>query len=116
VQLLTNLASNAIKYTDPGGRVTVRIAAEGDSVVASVEDTGIGISAPDQQQLFREFFRSTNPAALARPGTGLGLAIVSRIVARHGGSVDIDSERGRGTTATVTLPAYLGGTDPAPVS
>jgi signal transduction histidine kinase len=117
-RLLTNLASNAIKYTDPGGRVTVRVQSQGDTVVAAVEDTGIGISGPDQEQLFREFFRSTNPAALSRPGTGLGLAIVARIVARHGGSVDIDSERGRGTTATVTLPAYGEGVspDPAPAS
>ena len=117
-RLLTNLASNAIKYTDPGGRVTVRVTTQGGSVVATVEDTGIGISPPDQEQLFREFFRSTNPAALSRPGTGLGLAIVARIVARHGGSVDIDSERGRGTTATVTLPAYVEGVsaDPAPSS
>lgn len=106
-RLLTNLASNAIKYTDPGGRVTVRVSTEGDAVVATVADTGIGISAPDQEQLFREYFRSTNPAALSRPGTGLGLAIVARIAARHGGSVDIDSERGRGTTARLTLPAYV---------
>ena len=106
-RLLTNLASNAIKYTDPGGRVTVRVGTQGDAVVATVTDTGIGISAPDQEQLFREFFRSTNPAALSRPGTGLGLAIVARIAARHGGTVDIDSERGHGTTATLTLPAYV---------
>ena len=105
-RLLTNLTSNAIKYTDPGGRVTVRVGTEGDSVVAAVADTGIGISPADQEQLFREYFRSTNPAALSRPGTGLGLAIVARIAARHGGSVDIASERGRGTTATLTLPAY----------
>jgi len=107
-RLLTNLASNAIKYTDPGGRVRVRIAVEGDRVVTTVADTGIGISEADQEQLFREFFRSTNPAALTRPGTGLGLAIVARIVNRHSGTVDLSSERGRGTTATVTLPAYTG--------
>ena len=107
-RLLTNLASNAIKYTDPGGSVTVRLAAEGDTVVVTVADTGIGISEPDQAQLFREFFRSTNPAALARPGTGLGLAIVARIVGRHSGTIELDSERGRGTTVTVRFPAYTG--------
>jgi signal transduction histidine kinase len=117
-RLLTNLASNAIKYTDPGGRVTVRVGTEGDAVVATVTDTGIGISRADQEQLFREYFRSTNPAALSRPGTGLGLAIVARIVARHGGTIDIDSERGRGTTATLTLPAYVDGVsaEPTPAS
>lgn len=107
-RLFTNIASNAIKYTDPGGSVTVRLAAEGDTVVASVADTGIGISGPDQAQLFREFFRSTNPAALSRPGTGLGLAIVARIVDRHDASVELESERDRGTTVTVRFPAYAG--------
>jgi signal transduction histidine kinase len=105
-RLLTNLASNAIKYTDPGGQVTVRITEQDGQVVTEVEDTGIGISELDQAQLFREFFRSTNPAALVRPGTGLGLAIVSRIVNRHSGTIELDSARGRGTTARVTLPAY----------
>lgn len=115
-RLLTNLASNAIKYTDPGGRVTVRVGTEGDTVVATVTDTGIGISRADQEQLFREYFRSTNPAALARPGTGLGLAIVARIVARHGGTIDIDSERGRGTTATLRLPASGVSAEPSTAS
>jgi len=104
-RLLGNLVGNAIKYTDPGGRVTVRVARQGRDVVVTVTDTGIGISEHDQSQLFREFFRSTNPAALVRPGTGLGLAIVSRIVNRHSGRVEIDSERDRGTTVTVVLPA-----------
>lgn len=104
-QLLGNLVGNAIKYTDPGGRVAVRVAREGHDVVVTVADTGIGISEHDRAQLFREFFRSTNPAALVRPGTGLGLAIVSRIVNRHSGKVEIASERGRGTTVTVVLPA-----------
>ncbi|GAA1915120.1 GAF domain-containing sensor histidine kinase [Nocardioides hwasunensis] len=107
-RLLTNLTSNAIKYTDPGGRVTVRVRAGGGKVVTTVEDTGIGISELDQEQLFREFFRSTNPAALVRPGTGLGLAIVARIVSRHSGTIDLTSERGSGTTMAVTLPAYVG--------
>jgi signal transduction histidine kinase len=107
-RVLTNLTSNAIKYTDPGGHITVRVVAQGSRVVMTVEDTGIGISETDQQQLFREFFRSTNPAALVRPGTGLGLAIVARIVNRHSGTIELTSERGHGTTATVTLPAYVG--------
>ncbi|WP_210439068.1 sensor histidine kinase [Nocardioides xinjiangensis] len=107
-RLLTNLASNAIKYTDPGGRVTARVEQCDGRVSISIEDTGIGISRRDQEQLFREFFRSTNPAALVRPGTGLGLAIVARIVDRHAGTIELDSERGRGTTVTVSLPAYEG--------
>jgi signal transduction histidine kinase len=107
-QLLGNLVGNAIKYTDPGGRVRVGISRNGDDMVVTVADTGIGISEDDQAQLFREFFRSTNPAALVRPGTGLGLSIVARIVNRHSGTVEVSSERGAGTTVTVTLPAHEG--------
>ncbi|GAA5107237.1 hypothetical protein GCM10023339_05030 [Alloalcanivorax gelatiniphagus] len=111
-RMLANLTSNAIKYTDPGGRVTVRVSEQDGRVVTEIEDTGIGISALDQAQLFREFFRSTNPAALVRPGTGLGLAIVARIVNRHSGTIELDSARGRGTTVRVTLPAYDPGARP----
>ncbi|NYE36019.1 signal transduction histidine kinase [Nocardioides cavernae] len=105
-RMLTNLTSNAIKYTDPGGQVTIRVEPRGDEVVTRIDDTGIGISALDQAQLFREFFRSTNPAALVRPGTGLGLAIVARIVNRHSGTIELDSVRDRGTSVIVTLPAH----------
>jgi signal transduction histidine kinase len=105
-RMLANLASNAIKYSPDGSVVEVRLdRVEGDVRVSFV-DSGIGISERDQEQLFREFFRSTNPEALARPGTGLGLAIVDRIVRRHSGRVAVSSELGRGTTVTVTLPAY----------
>jgi two-component system, OmpR family, phosphate regulon sensor histidine kinase PhoR len=107
-QLFSNLIGNAVKYTDPGGRVVVRIEPGEETVRITVEDDGIGISAHDQEQLFREFFRSTNPEALAKPGTGLGLAIVGRIVDRHSGTIRLESERGRGTTFTVTLPAWTG--------
>lgn len=107
-QLFSNLLGNAVKYTEPDGRVTVRVVPGDGVVVVTVEDDGIGISPHDQEQLFKEFFRSTNPEALAKPGTGLGLAIVARIVARHAGTIEVDSERGRGTTFTVTLPAWTG--------
>jgi signal transduction histidine kinase len=104
-RLLSNLASNAVKYSRERGTVELSLTRDGAAVVVTVSDDGLGISADDQQQLFTEFFRSTNPQALRRPGTGLGLAIVARIVARHGGRVAVDSELGRGTTFTVTLPA-----------
>ncbi len=68
-------------------------------------DQGIGISRADQHHLFSEFFRSTNPEAVAEPGTGLGLTIVQRIVERHGGRIDVRSDLGRGSTFTVRLPA-----------
>lgn len=104
LRLLCNLSSNAVKYTDPGGRVDLRVARDGDDVLVSVSDTGIGISEEDQRHLFREFHRSTNPDALERPGTGLGLAIVERIVRRHSGSLDLASTLGVGTTIAVRLP------------
>ncbi|MBE7325866.1 hypothetical protein IEQ44_14530 [Nocardioides sp. Y6] len=103
-QILSNLISNATKYTPEGGRVTVRLTPMKRYVRLEVSDTGLGISPRDQEQLFSEFFRSTNPEAVALPGTGLGLAIVQRIVERHRGRIHFTSELGEGTTFTVTLP------------
>ncbi len=100
-----NLVNNAVKYSRPGGAVDLSLRRVDDHLVFTCSDDGLGISEVDQAQLFSEFFRSTNPAALERPGTGLGLAIVARIVARHGGRIEVDSELGTGTTFTVTLPA-----------
>ena len=105
LRLVGNLVSNAVKYSRDGGRVEVGLARVDEDVVLTVADDGIGISEADRARLFTEFFRSTNPAALERPGTGLGLAIVARIVDRHGGRVEVDSELGSGTTVAVTLPA-----------
>ena len=103
-RLVANLVGNAVKYTPSGGSVVVGLRATDDEVVIECVDTGIGISAEDQTHLFTEFFRSSNPVALAQPGTGLGLAIVSRIVARHGGRIILCSELGAGSTFRVTLP------------
>ena len=104
-QLCANLIGNAVKYTPPGGTVSVSLARSLDQVQLIVTDTGIGIATDDQDRLFDEFFRSTNPAALATPGTGLGLSIVHRIVERHGGTIAVTSNLGTGTTFTVNLPA-----------
>jgi signal transduction histidine kinase len=104
-QVCANLISNAMRYTPGGGTITIALAPIADGVEIVVADTGIGISATDQQRLFDEFFRSTNPAALSTPGTGLGLSIVHRIVERHHGRIAVESELGSGTTFTVTLPA-----------
>jgi signal transduction histidine kinase len=102
--LIANLVSNAVKYTDPGGSVTVGVARRGDEVVLSTTDTGIGISPEDQAKMFEEFFRSADPAATAQPGTGLGLAIVRRVVHRHDGRIEVESEPGKGSTFRVFLP------------
>lgn len=103
-RVCVNLISNAVKYTPAGGTITVSLDDTTAVVELVVADTGIGISATDRDQLFHEFFRSTNPAALATPGTGLGLSIVHRIVERHHGTIAVDSELGAGTAFTVTLP------------
>lgn len=104
-RVLANLISNAVKYTADGRTVTLTLMHTDDGVVFRCADQGIGISEEDRAQLFREFFRSTNPQAVAEPGTGLGLTIVKRIVGRHGGRIEVSSELGRGSTFTVTVPA-----------
>jgi two-component system, OmpR family, phosphate regulon sensor histidine kinase PhoR len=106
-RMLANLVSNAVKYSDEGGAVTIDLSADDQHATLQVIDRGLGISESDQRELFREFFRSSNPEALARPGSGLGLVIVDRIVRRHDGRIAVDSDLGEGTTVTVTLP--LGG-------
>nr|WP_246416282.1 ATP-binding protein [Nocardioides luti] len=103
-RLVTNLVSNAAKYTPAGGTVTLSLARRGPDVVLEVADTGLGISEEDQAGLFRAFFRTTNPDALREPGTGLGLAIVATVAQRHGGDIRVRSRLGEGTTFTVVLP------------
>jgi signal transduction histidine kinase len=104
-RICSNLVSNAVKYTPDGGTVTVTLAHRGDRIELSCADTGIGIAADDLARLGTEFFRSSNPEAVAQPGTGLGLAIVHRIVARHGGDMTVESDLGQGSTFRVSLPA-----------
>ena len=104
-RVCANLVSNAVKYTRSGGAVVARLSM-GDGVAQmEICDEGLGISPADQQRLFQEFFRSTNPDAVAEPGTGLGLTIVKRILDRHDGRVTVESELGEGSRFTVTLPA-----------
>jgi signal transduction histidine kinase len=102
-KVVLNLVSNAVKYTPPGRQIRIHLQTDAKVVSLRVADEGLGISEQDQAQLFTEFFRSNNPAAVAQPGTGLGLAIVKRIVERHRGTVEVDSTLGQGTF-TVTLP------------
>lgn len=103
-RVVINLLSNAVKFTPDGGRVVVRLATEGDDAVLAVTDTGIGIPAEEQAQLFDRFFRSTLSQHNEIPGTGLGLPITRTIVERHGGRVEVESAVGQGTTVRVVLP------------
>ena len=103
-QVVVNLVGNALKYTPPGRTVRVSLGRSGEHVELTVADVGIGISPDDPRLIFTEFFRSSDPAARRQPGTGLGLAIVERIVAQHGGRVEVESAMGRGSTFRVALP------------
>ncbi|WP_242498140.1 sensor histidine kinase [Nocardioides glacieisoli] len=104
-RLCVNLVSNAVKYTPRGGVITISLSHTAQGAQLTVTDTGMGISAEDQERLFEEFFRSTNREAVAIPGTGLGLAIVHRIVERHRGHIRAESNLGSGSTFAVTLPS-----------
>jgi signal transduction histidine kinase len=101
---LANLLSNAVRYTPEGGAVELRVSSEGDSVVVSVRDTGIGIAAEDREHVFDEFFRAPNARKHAAIGTGLGLALVKKVVAEHGGSVSVSSRPGAGAIFTIRIP------------
>jgi signal transduction histidine kinase len=103
-QLVSNLISNAIKFTPAGGTVTARTFADGDKVAIQVEDTGIGIPSGEQDRLFQRFFRSSTATQQAIPGTGLGLVISKAIAEAHGGRIGVRSEDGEGTSFTVRLP------------
>lgn len=103
-QVLTNLISNAIKYSPKGGDIVVSSDSKNNSLIIAVEDNGIGISDDSQKMLFQRFYRSTNPMISTFPGLGLGLYITSEIVKRHGGSITVESKEGKGSKFIVTLP------------
>jgi len=101
---LQNVVDNAIKYTLPGGNVTIAVDRQGDYLEIKVTDTGVGIPKAEIPKLFSKFFRATNVIHLQTDGSGLGLFIVKSIVIRHGGQLWVDSEEGRGTTIAVVIP------------
>jgi signal transduction histidine kinase len=104
-QVVSNLVSNAIKYTQRGGLITVTLHANDDQVRLEVRDTGPGISPEAQARIFERFYRAPAVAADDR-GTGLGLTIVKSIVEQHGGRVWVTSVIGQGSTFSVSLPAW----------
>ena len=105
-QVVVNLLTNAVKFTPEGGRVGISAALtdDGASVRIVVSDSGIGIAEEDMGRLFQPFVQLDSRLSREQPGTGLGLALVRRLVDLHGGSVGLDSELGRGTRFSVTLP------------
>ncbi|HEV2798481.1 MAG TPA: GAF domain-containing sensor histidine kinase, partial [Nocardioides sp.] len=102
---ISNLVDNAVKYSNSGDEIWLGVERAPDGgVTFACRDEGIGISEADQANLFAPLFRSTNEDALQRPGTGLGLGIVREIMQRHGGSVEVESRLGRGTTVRLRFP------------
>jgi two-component system phosphate regulon sensor histidine kinase PhoR len=102
-QLLLNLLTNAIKYNQRGGRISIRLVRDGDKALLAVSDTGRGIPAESLPRIFERFYRVPDRSG-ATTGTGLGLAIAKRIAESHFGTIEVESEPGHGTTFTVRLP------------
>lgn len=102
-QMITNLVTNAIKYTPPNGEISVIAHAAGEQIILQVKDTGQGIPTIDQPYIFDKFYRAGNVSANV-PGTGLGLAIVKSIIENHQGRIWVDSSLGKGSCFTVVLP------------
>jgi signal transduction histidine kinase len=103
-QVLSNLLSNAVKFSTPGHRVIVRLYCRNGDVGLAVQDEGRGIPPEILQRLFVPFSARGEPGTSGEKSTGLGLAIVHKIASSHGGSVEVDSEVGKGTTFTVLFP------------
>jgi PAS domain S-box-containing protein len=110
-QILYNLLSNAVKFTPKAGRIDIDCHGDGNSVCISVTDTGVGIRAEDQAVIFEEFRQVEGPAGTTQEGTGLGLAITKRLVEQQGGRISLESELGKGSRFTFTLPAGSRGSE-----
>jgi two-component system sensor histidine kinase SenX3 len=103
---VSNLVENAVTYSPDGSRVVVTATLDGDDVRISVADNGIGIAGPELERIFERFYRVDPARARATGGTGLGLSIVKHVAASNGGTVDVWSEPGAGSTFTLVLPRF----------
>lgn len=104
VSALANLVENAIKYSEPGGAVSVSTDRDGRLASISVRDEGVGIPSRDQERVFERFYRVDRARSRSTGGTGLGLAIVRHVAAYHGGDVSVQSVEGEGSTFTLRVP------------
>jgi signal transduction histidine kinase len=104
-QILYNLLGNAVKFTPPDGSVSLVCRRAGEWVKVSVSDTGVGISKEDLEQIFDPFVQVQDYHAREHGGVGLGLSIVRSLVEMHGGNIRVDSEPGKGSTFSFTIPA-----------
>jgi signal transduction histidine kinase len=107
-RIFVNLVENAVKYTPPGGGVSVSLRRRGEEIQVEISDNGIGIPEEALSHLFEEFYRARNAKEMDAVGTGLGLAIVKDLVDRYDGRIEVETELGEGTTFTVTLPIHRG--------
>jgi two-component system phosphate regulon sensor histidine kinase PhoR len=112
-QVLLNLVHNAIKFTPPGGTITVGADVVDGMVQVAIRDTGVGIAADEVARLFERFYKADK--SRGSQGTGLGLAIAKHIVQAHGGTIWADSILGEGATFCFTLPLAEASADPVPV-
>ena len=101
---ISNLIENAIKYTPEGGEVRVILQSDLQDAWVSVEDTGIGIAKDEQSKIFERFYRTDKTRNRETGGTGLGLSITYRTVIMHNGSIQVESEEGKGSIFTVQIP------------
>lgn len=104
-QILENLLSNALRYTNPGGKITVSVTKRDGEATIEIADTGIGIRGEDLPHIFERFWRAEQSRARKTGGAGIGLAIVRELVRAHDGRIDVHSHPGQGSRFTVTLPA-----------
>jgi signal transduction histidine kinase len=102
--ILHNLLENAVKYSPDGGYIRVTAKAESDHLVISISDQGVGISPEDRAKLFAPFQRLGNSRVESVKGIGLGLVVCRRLVEAHGGQIWVESEPGKGSTFSFTLP------------
>jgi len=111
-QALYNLLENAIKYTPPGGRVTLRTLSGPETITFEISDSGLGIPPEDLPRLFEKFYRGSQREARLQHGSGLGLAIVHSIAGQHGGRVWVESQPGQGSTFRLEIPLQQEKTGP----
>ena len=115
-QVLTNLIGNAIKFTPPGGKVSIALSPSRDGARIDVTDTGVGIDASELPRIFERFYRGSRANEARGSGSGLGLAIVRSIVDMHHGSIAVDSRLGTGSRFTVILPRDPRAADAEPIT
>lgn len=103
-ETIANMLANSVKYTPENGKIEIKVKDKGDRVLIEISDTGIGIPKNEIPKIFDEFYRARNAREVERTGTGLGLSIAKQVIERHNGRIWVESEEGRGSTFSFTLP------------